>query len=693
MRHDVVCYSDVMPYRSMGGNAQNRIHDQFAAEVASSITWDPDETDQHRASTTPGPNAQQLNAQQPTVSPQTALEPNARSPPSATTGNSVPQYGGVPHSPNSPSGYASDAYSPYVPPASSPVQRNELQYLTNTKEKAQYDEAHGTVSTRTTRGEWNAGHCSNSECTLGANHSGPCSHMAAPTVNGLPSQATRGARMRSQNAQPPAIAEEPEEEGSPTVGGEELAIDALLASANLIERAPVLDSNGTHTYRSCIDAYAAKVDMDDLCLPTGSPVAKDSEFDMTLPLPNDIKEAIQSKNWNAPNGYKYAVERECKAWIKQGVLKGTSWDQIKQDLRALNMRCLFTVKTDKKNRFQRAKLRIIILGHQHAAKPGEHYFENFSQTARWTSIRAVCAQACINGFTIARQVDTGAAFLFEDLEAGAQVLVKVPKELGDILGCGELAFCVKAAYGLPSAPACFFKFVSRVCTDSQGCGLTQSRQDEAVFYCLEGNDYIYVCTWVDDFLVISNCQRLYDRFIDHYRRAVDDAIEEGDLEYMLGVNFEVNTELNTIKLYSEKAISKLVQKFGTPNRPSPVPAYEDSHELSTVELPVVGSPEHLALRSRAERYKSLVPTMLFIVTTTRPDAAHITGLLCQCLDNPSAAHCDAAEVELAYLASTPTLGVCYGGDRHPSHRVSVAQSFFFLERRFDRRFAKPKSLD
>ena len=98
--------------------------------------------------------------------------------------------------------------------------------------------------------------------------------------------------MRSQNAQPPAIAEEPEEEGSPTVGGEELAIDALLASANLIERAPVLDSNGTHTYRSCIDAYAAKVDMDDLCLPTGSPVAKDSEFDMTLPLPNDIKEAI-----------------------------------------------------------------------------------------------------------------------------------------------------------------------------------------------------------------------------------------------------------------------------------------------------------------------------------------------------------------------------------------------------------------
>ena len=57
--------------------------------------------------------------------------------------------------------------------------------------------------------------------------------------------------------------------------------------------------------------------------------------------------------------------------------------------------------------------------HQYAVKQGEHYFENFSQTVRWPNIRAICAQACINGFTYAKQIDTGAAFL---------------KELGDILG-------------------------------------------------------------------------------------------------------------------------------------------------------------------------------------------------------------------------------------------------------------------
>ena len=80
------------------------------------------------------------------------------------------------------------------------------------------------------------------------------------------------------------------------------------------------------------------------------------------------------------------------------------------------MKCLFSVKTDKKGRLARAKLRILVLGHSRAVKYGEHYFENFSQTVKWPNLRACCAQACIDGFTIAKQWDTGAAFLYEALE-------------------------------------------------------------------------------------------------------------------------------------------------------------------------------------------------------------------------------------------------------------------------------------
>ena len=169
---------------------------------------------------------------------------------------------------------------------------------------------------------------------------------------------------------------------------------------------------------------------------------------------------------------------------------------------------------------------------------------------------------------------------------------------------------------------------------------------------------------------LSNSQRLYDRWYTHYKKAVDDALEESNLEFMLGVNFDVDSALQTIKIYSEKAIDKMVQKFGTPPRASHVPGLEDSYELTQMELPEVGSPEHNALRDRAARYRSLVPSILYTVTTTRADAAYMTGILCRTLDNPTSKHCDAAEMLFSYLATTKTMGICYGGD-HIERQLST----------------------
>ena len=305
------------------------------------------------------------------------------------------------------------------------------------------------MSTKTTRGEWNAGHCSRAECNLGYNHPGPCSDITVPTVQGNPARSTRGARMRAiaeENEPTEEPCEEAEEEVSDT---DERTIDALLATSYSITSPQMLEDDTSTTmetmYGTCIDALSATVDLDELHSPivNGSQSKpKTGTFDMTLPLPTDLKSAMESPNWDVPMGYKYAVDRECNAWIKQKVLQGTSWDQIKQDLHALNMRLLFTIKTDKKNCFQRAKLRILILGHQYAVKQGEHYFENYSQTVRWPNIRAICAQACINGFTYAKQIDTGAAFLFEANELGTQVLVQY------LLYCTMLLPFAQTVHGL-----------------------------------------------------------------------------------------------------------------------------------------------------------------------------------------------------------------------------------------------------
>ena len=123
-------------------------------------------------------------------------------------------------------------------------------------------------------------------------------------------------------------------------------------------------------YESCVDAHSAVVNVTDIGMhappvqrktkfvkPHAPP--KTQAFDLSKPLPNNLKEAMaQVDNWNAEYGYKYAVEREYGAWIAQGVLESTKPGDCLDNLTALNIGMQFSVKTDKKRRFKRAKLRL-----------------------------------------------------------------------------------------------------------------------------------------------------------------------------------------------------------------------------------------------------------------------------------------------------------------------------------------------
>jgi hypothetical protein len=382
-------------------------------------------------------------------------------------------------------------------------------------------------------------------------------------------------------------------------------------------------------------------------------------FDLSKPVPKNIKEAMaQVDNWNAEFGYKYAVERECGAWVEQGVLQSTKADDCLDELTALNVGVVFTVKTDKKRQFKRAKLRLYVAAHERVVVQGEHYFENFSQTVGWGRLRQCCAQACEEGFVGCNQWDTCAAFLYAENEPGTVVLVKLSDELAAALNVTKYCWCVKAAYGLPSAPAQFMKFVRNILVND--CGATQSLHDEAVFVVRRGKKYVMICTWVDDFCVLYNCRTLYEETRDAYFAKVKG--EEGELDFMLGVNFDVDVAQQRIKLRATTAIEKIAAKYGKPQRESKVPMLEEDAELSKMELPEENSVEWQDLREQASVYRSLVPSMLYLATTCRPDICFAIGILCRCLDNPSARHIEAMWILLSYLIGTEEYGVEYKHD-------------------------------
>ena len=376
---------------------------------------------------------------------------------------------------------------------------------------------------------------------------------------------------------------------------------------------------------------------------------------MSLELPGStLADAMKHPNWNRVNGYRYAAIRELKAWVKHAVLQDKGAAPSTANL--LNLRFLWSCKTDKKGLFSRAKLRIIVLGHKWAAKHGEHWFENHSHTVHWPNLRTCMAQACLEKFTIAKQWDAHAAFLLSDNEPGAECYARVDQALQEVLGLStDVAFVAKAAYGLPSAPRGFNKYAKKILEDT--CGLKSCPHDEAVFKLRRGNSFIFVCTWVDDYAVFSNDEALYNEVRDKYFGSIEG--DEGPLEYLLGVNVDVDPQQHTIKIYSEKAIRGLLQKYGEPRHPSAVPAHVSMADLADQPLPEIGSPLHQNLRERAVRYRSLTHAILYNATTTRPDIAYACGVLTRAQDNPTEGHLEALDVLLAYLQNTITHGIVY----------------------------------
>ena len=126
---------------------------------------------------------------------------------------------------------------------------------------------------------------------------------------------------------------------------------------------------------------------------------------------------------------------------------------------------------------------------------------------KWHNLRKCCDFACDRGFKIARSWDTSTAFLDQVLEPGTRVYVKLSPGLSEFCGVkSDLCKMLRNAYGLPSAPAGFEAYRTSVLTGIR-CKCIQCKHDEAVFVRFEGDQYIIICTWVDDFMVLSNSQK------------------------------------------------------------------------------------------------------------------------------------------------------------------------------------------
>ena len=120
---------------------------------------------------------------------------------------------------------------------------------------------------------------------------------------------------------------------------------------------------------------------------------------------------------------------------------------------------------------------------------------------------------------------------------------------------------------------------------------------------------------------------------------------------------DVDLSKGQIKLHSHKQISRISQKFGSPSRTSLVPATQDFAKFGEEEF-LSNSSEPELFEERRARFRSLVPSLLYLATTTRPDISYSVGTLCRFMESPSEAHLRGAETVLSYLVKTSHHGMC-----------------------------------
>ena len=125
----------------------------------------------------------------------------------------------------------------------------------------------------------------------------------------------------------------------------------------------------------------------------------------------------------------------------------------------------------------------------------------------------------------------------------------------------------------------------------------------------------------------------------------------GKIHYCLGIAMEYDEEKNTLWMHQRQYILTLLDKYGLSEvKPSTTPA--DISVKLVKDDGVSKSVDQII-------YQSMVGTLLYAATATRPDIAQAVGAVSKFNSCPTEAHVTAVKRIIRYLKGTINLGLMY----------------------------------
>jgi hypothetical protein len=314
----------------------------------------------------------------------------------------------------------------------------------------------------------------------------------------------------------------------------------------------------------------------------------------------------------------------------------------------------------------RYKARLVVKGYQQ--REGIDYNEVFAPVLHYTTLRAMLALAAANDMHL-HLMDVKSAFLNGDIGDDVVVFMEVPPTLANTNADGVPLVCrlKKTLYGLKQSPRAWASMLTDWLLDQ---GFTRSEADPCLYIKDIGTPKaLAIGVFVDDLICAASGLSILNAFKASISARFK-MTDQGELTYVLGLQVDRDRSARTLFLSQHRYTLEVLDRFGM------------------LECRPVGTPlvPHTTLGTEAEAnqsaladvvlYSSVVGSLMYLATCTRPDISAAVGQLARHMAKPMTHHLAAAKHVLRYLAGTRDLGITYTGSQHPNVLTGYADADF-----------------
>jgi hypothetical protein len=357
-------------------------------------------------------------------------------------------------------------------------------------------------------------------------------------------------------------------------------------------------------------------------------------------------------NIKEPTTYQEAINSDqSPKWIQAmdeevtSLLSKDTWElePPPAGIKPIPTKWVYTIKRDANGNIARFKARLVAKGFKQVE--GVDYEEVFAPVSKYSTLRALLAKVAAEDLEL-HQLDIKTAFLNGELEEDVYVMQPEGYEEGS---AGDACHLRRALYGLKQAPRTWHHTLKR---ELEALGFVASDADPSLYVLYNETCNVYILCYVDDLLLAAaDLNTLID--IKLALTSIFEAHDLGEASLFLGMTITRDRINRTLRLGQDRMVSDIISKFGLENaKPKNLP-------LSTSEVlsKTIGEP----LDKTQYPYSTVIGTLLYLSSCTRPDISQAVGALARYMAAPTTAHWNAAQGLLRYIKGTKDYGIFYGG--------------------------------